>query len=177
MAMADRIAVMHEGRIDQLGVPSEIYDRPATPFVADFIGDMNHLEGVLDVLAGGERAVVVAGAPVGVGRVVADARPGQRVRVGIRPEDLRVRARGDGEAASVVASMVLGHDRQTIVRLPDGSEVVARQPRAGAEDVAGAGPGDPVWIEWPLAAALLLGPADGAAPPAAAAPEPQEVRA
>ena len=48
MAMADRIAVMNAGRIDQLAAPSEIYDRPATPFVADFIGDMNHLEGTLE---------------------------------------------------------------------------------------------------------------------------------
>src|SRR3954453_4148124 len=47
MAMADRIAVMDAGRIDQLGPPSEIYDRPATPFVADFIGEMNHFEGTL----------------------------------------------------------------------------------------------------------------------------------
>src|SRR5215213_9154315 len=54
MAMADRIAVMHEGRIDQLGAPSEIYDAPATAFVADFIGDMNHLEGVLEHRPGGE---------------------------------------------------------------------------------------------------------------------------
>ena len=48
MAMADRIAVMNAGHIDQLAAPSEIYDRPATPFVADFIGDMNHLEGTLE---------------------------------------------------------------------------------------------------------------------------------
>src|SRR5919107_5313157 len=66
MAMADRIAVMHEGRIDQLGTPSEIYDAPATAFVADFIGDMNHLEGVLEHGPGGERVAVVAGSPIGV---------------------------------------------------------------------------------------------------------------
>src|SRR3954449_3679834 len=69
MAMADRIAVMNEGRIDQLGGPSEIYDRPATPFVADFIGDMNHLEGTLE--RDGDRLVCEgAGGGVGLGPLV-----------------------------------------------------------------------------------------------------------
>ena len=76
MAMADRIAVMHEGRIDQLGAPGEIYDAPATPFVADFIGDMNHLEGTLHEEDGGRLVVEVVGARLGVGRVVREAPAG-----------------------------------------------------------------------------------------------------
>ena len=76
MAMADRIAVMNDGRIDQLGGPSEIYDRPATPFVADFIGDMNHLEGTL--ARDGEQLVCdVGGARFGIGLVVQEAEVGR----------------------------------------------------------------------------------------------------
>jgi spermidine/putrescine transport system ATP-binding protein len=182
MAMADRIAVMHEGRIDQLGAPSEIYDRPATPFVADFIGEMNHLEGTLERTAGGELAVELAGSRVGVGRVVRDAEPGSRVLVGIRPEELHARLAGGGHPATTVTSMVLGQDIQTVARLADGSEVVARQRRAGSEDLAGLSPGASVHLEWPARSALLLGPAGPdavSAPPGAvpAAAEPQEVRA
>ena len=82
MAMADRIAVMEAGRIDQLGAPSEIYDRPATPFVADFIGDMNHLEGTLERDA--EHLVASVGdARFGIGRVVQRGR-GRRARA-LRP--------------------------------------------------------------------------------------------
>src|ERR671923_246781 len=69
MAMADRIAVMDAGHIDQLDAPSEIYDRPATPFVADFIGDMNHLEGTLERV-NGDLVAAVGAARFGIGRVV-----------------------------------------------------------------------------------------------------------
>src|SRR5918996_1026545 len=69
MAMADRIAVMEAGRIDQLAAPSEIYDRPATPFVADFIGDMNHLEGTLE-REGANLVASVGESRFGIGRVV-----------------------------------------------------------------------------------------------------------
>ena len=65
MAMADRIAVMNEGRVEQLAVPGELYDEPATPFVADFIGDMSVLEGTL---AGDEvRSAPAAGSRSGAG--------------------------------------------------------------------------------------------------------------
>ena len=73
MAMADRIAVMHEGRVDQLGRPSEIYDAPATPFVADFIGDMNHLQGTLERAGAGGLAVTLPSGQVGIARVVSGA--------------------------------------------------------------------------------------------------------
>lgn len=177
MAMADRIAVMNAGRIDQLGAPSEIYDRPATAFVADFIGEMNHLEGTLERGAGGGFAVALAGAHLGVSRVIAECEPGERVRVGVRPEELHARVRGEGPAATVVTSMVLGHHVQTVALLADGTEVVTRQRRAGSEELAHLGPGDPVWIEWPAASALLLGPASSAPRATTPAPEPQEIRA
>jgi hypothetical protein len=75
--------------------------------------------------------------------------------------------------------MVLGQDVQTVARLADGSEVVARQRRAGSEDLAGLAPGAPVYFEWPAASALLLGPAEASVPGAVPATpaEPQEVRA
>jgi len=174
MAMADRIAVMHEGRIDQLGTPSEIYDRPATPFVAGFIGDMNELDGTLE--RDGDRLVVVtdAGARAGVGRVVADAAPGTRVRLGLRPEEVHATTTGGGEPAEVVTAMVLGHHLQVVARLGDGAELLARQPRATADPgLHGLAPGDRVWLEWGPEAGLLLGAADAApatAPPVVAHP-------
>src|ERR687889_1235976 len=98
MAMADRIAVMNDGRIDQLGAPSEIYDRPSTPFVADFIGDMNHLEGTLE--REGDALVAVQGqARFGIGRVVREAKPGERVRIGLRPEEVHANTHGEGAPA------------------------------------------------------------------------------
>src|SRR4051812_22196937 len=71
MSMSDRIAVMRDGRIEQLDVPLAIYDRPASAFVADFIGDMNFLDGSVAEIAGGRVQVDIPGA----GRIV--ARPGE----------------------------------------------------------------------------------------------------
>ena len=157
MAMADRIAVMNEGRIDQLGAPSEIYDRPATPFVADFIGDMNHLEGRLE--HDGERRTVVLGdgIPLRIGRVVRGrARRRTAPRAGLRPDDIRVNAREEGIPASLVASMVLGHEVQTVARLESGDEIIARQSRAEEDGVAALAPGDRIWLRVARASAPLL---------------------
>jgi spermidine/putrescine transport system ATP-binding protein len=172
MAMADRIAVMNAGRIDQLDVPSEIYDRPSTPFVADFIGDMNHLEGTLEH-DDGNLVAAVGRTRFGIGRVVREARPGERVRLGVRPEEVHASTRGEGAPATCQTSMVLGHHVQIVATLESGDELVALQRRAGDERLEEVAPGDKVWLGWSDSAALLLGPANGAA--AEAAGDPLEV--
>jgi spermidine/putrescine ABC transporter ATP-binding subunit len=161
MAMADRIAVMNAGRIDQLDVPSEIYDRPATPFVADFIGEMNHLEGTLE-RSNGSLVAAVGDTRFGIGRVVRDAQVGARVRVGVRPEEVHASTRGDGAPATCQTAMVLGHHVQIVATLDSGEELVALQRRAADERLEAVGAGDKVWLGWSPTAALLLGPADGA---------------
>jgi ABC-type Fe3+/spermidine/putrescine transport system ATPase subunit len=75
MAMADRIAVMNEGRVEQLAVPGELYDEPATPFVASFMGDMSVLRGTL----AGDDVRLEGGGRVPVGRRLADAPHGPAV--------------------------------------------------------------------------------------------------
>jgi iron(III) transport system ATP-binding protein len=90
LTMADRIVVMNHGVIDQIGTPQEIYRRPTTPFVADFVGTMNFMDGV--VLAPGR-------VRVGDAELACDAAvglvPGTLVGVCIRPEDIRVRDLGE----------------------------------------------------------------------------------
>jgi spermidine/putrescine ABC transporter ATP-binding subunit len=173
MAMADRIAVMDAGRIDQLAAPSEIYDRPATPFVADFIGDMNHLEGTLERDA--ENLVASVGtARFGIGRVVEEAAVGDRVRLGLRPEEVHANTRGEGTPATCQTAMVLGHNLQIVAVLDTGEELVARQRRAGDERLGEIAPGDKLWLGWSPTAALLLGSVDGAS---ATPAEPLELQA
>jgi spermidine/putrescine transport system ATP-binding protein len=93
MTMADAIAVMNHGRIEQLGRPSELYERPKTSFVARFLGASNLLAGTVDD-AGAVR--LESGAVVRV----ADPLPprGTSIAVGIRPEKLRLGGGGGGEA-------------------------------------------------------------------------------
>ena len=174
MAMADRIAVMDAGHIDQLAAPSEIYDRPATPFVADFIGEMNHLEGTLE-RDGDQLVAAVGGARFGIGRVIREAQVGERVRLGVRPEEIHASATdGDGVPADCQTAMVLGHDVQLVAKLETGEEVVAVQRRD--EHLSNLGAGDKVWLGWSPTAALLLGPAEDGTEASAAA-EPLEVQA
>ena len=89
MSMADKIAVMSNGLIEQFGTPQEIYDRPASIFVADFIGSppMNFLKFHAG-LEKGARQVTVQGAPIDVPELREDMAPGERV-LGIRPEHIR----------------------------------------------------------------------------------------
>jgi putative spermidine/putrescine transport system ATP-binding protein len=97
LAMSDRIAVFNEGRIQQVGRPRSIYDRPDTAFVAQFIGENNRLEGKVTRLEGGiafvaldEGSTVLAEAGPGIA-------PGNRALVSLRPERLRL---GDASAAA-----------------------------------------------------------------------------
>jgi putative spermidine/putrescine transport system ATP-binding protein len=88
--MADRVAVMNDGRIEQLGTPDEVYRRPVSPFVAEFVGVVNRLP-----------AVVTRDGVEFLGRSVAISadgrRPGEEVDLLIRPEDVAVSADAGGE--------------------------------------------------------------------------------
>ena len=174
MAMADRIAVMNAGRVDQLAEPEEIYDRPATPFVADFIGDMNHLTGKLD-RDGDSLVAHVGSARFGIGRVVSEAQAGDTVHIGLRPEELHANSRGEGVPATCKNAMVMGHHLQIVATLETGEEVLARQRRAGDDGLDALSAGDKLWLGWSPTATLLLGPVDGSEP--AADSEPLEVQA
>jgi putative spermidine/putrescine transport system ATP-binding protein len=111
MALGDRIVVMEKGRIAQAGTPQEIYHRPATAFVADFIGTMNRVTGeVVDghlVWSAGRIPLPSAAAPL----------PGERgaQHFMFRPEDTRIVSRGEHHLeATIVSSFFLG-DRTRLV--------------------------------------------------------------
>jgi putative spermidine/putrescine transport system ATP-binding protein len=92
--MSDRIVVMNEGRVDQVGAPFEIYNDPRTRFVASFIGTLNILDGrIVDPAAG---IVSIDGQNVIVGRGLADAQPGQARSFALRPEALALGAGAEG---------------------------------------------------------------------------------
>lgn len=140
LAVSDRVAVMEGGRIAQLGTPEELYRRPASPFVADFVGLSNRIPGVLDshqgttVVRVGGGTIPVITAPVGVGE-------GAAVTALVRPEHVRLapldRFDADGQlGATVVSSGFLGSIRRTIVELGDGTQL-AVQHSADAAHAAG----------------------------------------
>jgi spermidine/putrescine transport system ATP-binding protein len=166
MAMADRIAVMNAGRVEQLAVPSELYDAPATPFVADFIGDMSQVTGTL----AGDDVALPGGGRISIGRRLVEAANGAEVTVGLRPEGAVLRATGSADVqASVVTAMVLGDRLQVVVRLEDGQELLIRQGRSAEDgDLAALVPGDAVGVHFRPRAGLVTR-ASGAEPIAEAA--------
>jgi multiple sugar transport system ATP-binding protein len=109
MTMADRIAVMNEGRIEQLGEPLELYDRPANLFVAQFIGSpaMNVFEGIY---ANGMVQALGAYWPCAV-----KAQEGQRVAYGVRPEHLALKEGGITGQIEVVEPM--GAETEILVKV------------------------------------------------------------
>jgi spermidine/putrescine transport system ATP-binding protein len=167
LSMSDRVAVMSNGVIEQIDEPRAIYDRPLTPFVADFIGDMNFLSGeVVEASDGGFAVDAGAGVVVrGRGR----AAKGTQVRVGIRPERI-VAAPGaspgtaNSATAEVITKMYLGDQIQIVAALADASNVVVREQRATADPALDSiHPGDRIALTWDEAAPLLLGGAASAA--------------
>ena len=88
--LADRVAVVNEGRIEHYGVPSDVYYRPATQFTADFVGDINFFEGHVVTSTDEKCEIKLFGHWPVVRRGSCPFRPGQRVFYGVRPEQIRV---------------------------------------------------------------------------------------
>jgi len=105
LSISDRVAVLSQGKIEQIGTPSEIYGSPATPFVAEFVGTMNRVETtVADSSAG---TVAFGGGTL----VVEDARglpSGSRVLLLVRPETVELASAGQGLSGEVVSQTFLG---------------------------------------------------------------------
>ena len=134
LAMSDRVAVMHRGRIEQLASPREIYDSPATPFVADFIGETNFIR---------RDGAVIAVRP-------------ERLRIARAPH-----APERGIAGELVATMVVGPSVQCVVRTDAGEDILVRWQRTEEDaEVESLAQGERVVVTWAADAALTLGKGD-----------------
>jgi iron(III) transport system ATP-binding protein len=148
LSMSNRIAVMTDGQIVQEGTPREIYERPATRFVADFVGTTNFLDA--SVSASGPGGVTLA---TEVGELVADVaasrwKAGDAVVVAVRPETLRVHHEQEPDAANVLAAevdrvMFVGDSLDCHLRVGSRNWVTRQDARLQLEH------GDRVWVEVP----------------------------
>jgi iron(III) transport system ATP-binding protein len=133
MALSDRIAVMHQGEVMQLGPPRQVYTRPANKTVADFMGLVNLIPGRVVRAAGDDSLVAVGGgSPVGLA-LPPSAVAGQTVQVAVRPERLCVTAHAPSELAGEVAEVTfLGNLIDCHVILDDGTRVRVQMAADGA---------------------------------------------
>lgn len=122
LAMADRVAVMSDGVIRQIGTPEELYSRPTSAFVADFVGLSNQVPGTLS-----SRQITAYGATFDL---LGDPLPDGPVTAMVRPEDVMFAA--NGVAGVVLTSSFLGSVRRTTVRLDDGVLLTVQHDAADA---------------------------------------------
>jgi spermidine/putrescine transport system ATP-binding protein len=159
LTMSDRIAIMHGGRIEQLGTPEELYDRPATRFVADFVGTTNLLSGTVVGRDGGVTTVRLAGGEL-TGTTMNGLAAGQPVELCVRPEAISLHAGREegGIAGQVEQTAFLGTTIQYQVRTAGGQPLTVLAPKAGGRLPVGAD----VAISWsPNEARVLGGDASG----------------
>ena len=156
LTLSDRVAVMNEGRIIQQAPPRDIYERPSSREVADFIGQMNLLSGIVESV---EEQVVVSSAELGPVSVNANnqtVHPGDRVTLAIRPENLSlsdIPATG-GLPVTLAASAFWGHTTyyRVVVTGAEGESLdVAQQDYSGSEKA-----GDEAWLGFDSEDLLLL---------------------
>ena len=150
--MSDRIAVMNQGKFEQIGTPDEIYNHPKTSYVATFVGNANILKGTAqgmegeDVcrvsLPGGEMLVLSESGPV---------KPGEAVTLAVRSENMKIED-SRGLKAEVVEKSFAGGLLRVVPKLSDGTEVIAS--RYGID--AGVQPGQHLYVSFEPGDAVLV---------------------
>jgi spermidine/putrescine transport system ATP-binding protein len=156
MTMADQIAVMNGGRIEQLGTPTELYETPATAFVAGFLGVSNLIPGTV---SGTDTVQLRLGPEV---RVRADALAGRtgEVAIGIRPEKIEL---GEGQSNSIEGTIVeqayVGVATQYIVETNCGRLTVYRQ--NASPGLNGAASGQRLTLSWSPASTFVVDSLEG----------------
>jgi putative spermidine/putrescine transport system ATP-binding protein len=145
LGMADRVAVLSQGRLEQFAPPSEVYDTPATYFVNQFVGSANVFPGTLESLDGqGARVRLADGSLLQTRAPAAPLAMGASVLACVRPENLRLGADGDGVPAIVELGMPLGPTIVHEIRTTAGARMKLAEPRSPGTLARAAG--TPVWV-------------------------------
>jgi spermidine/putrescine transport system ATP-binding protein len=160
LSLSDRIAVMNNGQIEQIGTPGDIYDRPRTPFVADFIGDTNLLPGRLDQAAANQVQVTTHSGLQVLARALdpAEGTLSQEVVVSVRPEKISLSSSAPGSSGNCYQGevrhlMYLGTHLQCLVQLTSGETLTVRQPNRAESAIA---VDMPVYVHWAVDDCLAL---------------------
>lgn len=151
MTMADTIAVMNEGRIEQMGSPAELYESPRTAFVANFLGQSNLIRGEVTSSDGEQSVVEVHGQKVAILKTRNRAQ-GKSILVGIRPEKIRISLPSDPCTGNVLTGGIVsdvsfvGVSTQYVVEMPWKQDLMVFEQNDGGTPTLR--PGDPVSLSW-----------------------------
>ena len=158
LTMSDRIAVMNEGKVQQVADPTTLYELPKNRFVANFIGQTNEFSGEVESVEGG-RVKLRTGEGL---EIEAFAREGESLRVGrkvqaaVRPEKVRFGNTGDNVCGVEVRQIIyLGVSTQYITAMPGGETLVVHQ--QNTHDTTGPAVGEEVQVTWGASNCLVMG--------------------
>jgi putrescine transport system ATP-binding protein len=162
MTVASRIAVMDKGIIAQVATPGDIYEAPKSRYVANFIGDVNSIEGTVTSMHDG--IVEIDGKNGCCHLMVRSSEPvsvGQQVWFAIRPEKVRITDTKPAGTTNAIAGKVddvgyLGSISHFHVRIGEGQRVTALRANAGQTDAKPISWEDDVWLEWPVDSGVIL---------------------
>ncbi|UCD97556.1 MAG: ABC transporter ATP-binding protein [Chloroflexota bacterium] len=155
LTMSDRIAVMDQGNILQVGPPDEIYEHPKTRFVADFIGETNFLNGKVAEIDGDEIQVKIDDQVTVRAKCSSPLSVGQSVSVVIRPEKFQLEK--EGMIPGTVEEIIyIGTDTRYILRITDETQVTVREQNLNPDDMHVFNVGDRVGLSWNPEHALVL---------------------
>ena len=162
LTMSDRVAVMHEGRIEQVGAKLDVYNAPATRFVASFVGAPNKLVGTVIETSGDKLRIDWDGLTL-LGRSNGEARPGDRVEVFLKSERISLAPAGaaggdDNRLEGTVRDIIFkGQFADYLVQVGNDAELVVSAPPA----LPGVDRGASVVLGWPCEAADVFAAPDG----------------
>jgi spermidine/putrescine transport system ATP-binding protein len=155
LSMADRLAVMRNGRIEQLGPPADVYDAPASLWVAGFVGTSNQLPGTVRKLDGDRVEIETDHGWLLADYAHADLRAGSAAVAVVRPDDVAVLSAAESNGstpnsikARVEELLTIGGHLKVVARTAGGRELLARVPRGGLEQSTHLRPGSDVHLSW-----------------------------
>lgn len=157
LTMSDRIVVMNKGRIEQVGTAHEIYERPQTKFVAQFIGETNLFEDVEILEKNGNDYVVAIGSEKVSTDSMKDFKPGEKVHISIRPENMKLSRTPMEERENIAvtydSNIYVGNISKFVVFTDQGKRLTASE---FSEDAGTFNKGDKVYINWIPERAVMI---------------------
>jgi spermidine/putrescine transport system ATP-binding protein len=158
LTMSDRIAVMNEGKVQQIADPTTLYELPKNSFVANFIGQINVFSGVVESVSG-DRVTLRTSREMRIeaySQEEAGVEVGAEAQAAVRPEKIRFGGAGDNASTAEIRQIVyLGVSTQYIAELPGGEKLVLYQ--QNAQDAENPGVGEEVPVSWDARNCLVLG--------------------
>ena len=156
LTMSDRIAVMNEGRVQQVADPPTLYELPRNRFVSDFIGQTNVFSGMVESVSGKRITLSTPSGKVEATAGEAEVEVGAEAHAAVRPEKVRFGSEGDNVSTARIQQLVyLGVSTQYIAELPDGEKLVLYQ--QNSREDANPEIGEEVPVAWDARNCLILG--------------------